>query len=349
MTLTIVSRATWGARYDAGDGPAPLPASEVWLHHSATVAPDLAPPYDDEDAAVRLLEKIGEERFGHGISYTFAVMPTGRVYEGHGIARRGTHTAKRNSIARGIVLVGNYDEGRVPAPMIEGAAQLLVHGWRSGWWTTPRLNGGHQQAPGAATACPGRYGMAAVLTINNRAAELAAGAPTTTHPEDDDMPITDDDAKKIASFVWGRHILAAAKGPNGLIGPAGAGDFLRHAAAAATAAALQKPADVDLDADDVEALAEHLAPKLAAFVERSAARIPTDDLQAIAAGVVGELTRRLSTTTAPAPAATVQHFAAAAAIPEPAPAVDDELSAGAHAFFDAEATDGRASAWALPS
>ena len=331
MSLTIVPRTAWGARYDAGDGPAPLPASEVWLHHSDTTAPDLVLPADDEVAALRLLERIGQERFGHGISYTFAVVPTGRVYEGHGVARRGTHTAKRNSIARAIVLVGNYDQERVPPPMIEAAAQLLVHGWRSGWWTAPRLNGGHQQAPGAATACPGRYGMAAVLTINNRAAALAAAAPT---PQEDAMPITDDDAKKIAAFVWDKHVLKAANGPSGPIGPAGAGDFLRHAAAAATAAAKQEPADVDLDAEDVEALAEHLAPKLAAFVERSATRIPTDDLQAIAAGVVGELTRRLS---APAPVAAVQHFAAAdATVPSPAAPVDDELPAGAHAFYDAE-------------
>ena len=172
MTVEIISREQWGARHDAGAGPAPLPAREVWLHHSVTIAPDLVPPFDDEHAAMRLLEQIGEDRFGRGISYTFAVMPTGRVYEGHGVATLGAHTKDRNSIARAIVLVGNYDTHQPTAAQIESTAQLLAHGQREGWWTTAQLVGGHRQAPDASTACPGRYAMAVIPAINVRAAAL---------------------------------------------------------------------------------------------------------------------------------------------------------------------------------
>jgi hypothetical protein len=186
MTLTIVGRQEWGARHEAGDGPAPLPAREVWLHHSVTVAPDMWPPFGDEDAAMRQLEWIGEQRFGRGVSYTFAVMPTGRVYEGHGVGTLGAHTAKRNGVARAIVLVGNYDDAEPTAEQLEAAAQLLAHGWRAGWWTTPKLNGGHRQAPGASTACPGRHGLAAVDQINARAAQLTAAAGTPSPAPDDD-------------------------------------------------------------------------------------------------------------------------------------------------------------------
>jgi hypothetical protein len=195
--VNIIRRAQWGARYADGFDAAPLPAREVWGHHSVTVAPDLLPPYDDEDAAMRTLEKIGQDRFSRGVSYTFAIMPTGRVYEGHGVGRQGSHTAGRNSIARAIVFVGNYETQKVTAQQIESAAQLLAHGWRAGWWTAPRLNGGHRDAPGAATACPGRHVTAAIPTINARAAALAAP------PKGTPMALTKAEIDQIAQAVWG--------------------------------------------------------------------------------------------------------------------------------------------------
>jgi len=175
VSVPIITRAVWGARHEAGAGPAPLPAREVWLHHSVTAAPDLV----GEHAAIRQLEQIGEDRFGRGISYTFAIVPTGNVYEGHGVATLGAHTGGRNSIARAICWVGNYDVNKPTAAMIESTAQLLVDGRRRGWWLAARLNGGHQQAPGASTACPGRNGMAAIGAINVRAAAIDAGQPAT--------------------------------------------------------------------------------------------------------------------------------------------------------------------------
>lgn len=174
--MEIISRTRWGARYDRGFRAAPLPASEVWLHHSVTLAPDLQwvdadkdGVEDDEERAMRTLEQIGEDRFGGGISYTFAVMPSGRVYEGHGVDRQGAHTGGRNDISRAIVLVGNYDTHRPTAAQIASVAALLREGHGRGWWKRPVLNGGHRQAPGASTACPGRYGMAAIAPINQKA------------------------------------------------------------------------------------------------------------------------------------------------------------------------------------
>jgi hypothetical protein len=189
--LKIISRPRWGARHERGFGPAPLPASEVWLHHSVTIAPNLS--YvdanrdgvdDDEERAMRTLEAIGEQRFGRGISYTFAVMPSGRVYEGHGVDRIGAHTGGRNSISRAIVLVGDYTRYALTDAQLRAVAALLQRGHAAGWWRRARLNGGHQQAPGASTACPGRYAMSAIPRINR----LAAGPPVDQNPgEDDDM------------------------------------------------------------------------------------------------------------------------------------------------------------------
>ncbi|HEY8588466.1 MAG TPA: N-acetylmuramoyl-L-alanine amidase [Naasia sp.] len=195
--MLIISREEWGARRPAGFAEAPLPARELYLHHSVTVAPDLLPPFDDDDAAVRTLERIGHDRFGGGISYTFAVTPLGRVYEGHGVGRRGAHTGGRNSISRAIVLVGDYDRQKPPDTAVRAVAELVAHGHRAGWWPA-RLTGGHRDAPGASTACPGRHAYVLIPDINRQVAGLLALAPTkpTSAPRpahlEDDM-FTDDD------------------------------------------------------------------------------------------------------------------------------------------------------------
>ena len=160
--MNIVTRAQWGARYGNGFGLAPIPAREVWLHHSVTASPSP----DREHAAMRQLEAIGQSRFGGGVSYTWAVMPSGTVYEGHSPNRRGAHTKGRNSTARAIVLVGNYDVDQVSDAQVKAVIRLLDHARRSGWIATARLNGGHRQVPGAQTACPGRFGMGVIPVIN---------------------------------------------------------------------------------------------------------------------------------------------------------------------------------------
>lgn len=184
--MRIISRSEWGARYGDGFAAAPLPASEVWLHHSVTVAPDVAPPFDDEYAAMRTLELIGQQRFGGGISYTWAAMPSGRIYQGHSVGRRGAHTRGRNSIARAVVLVGNYENQLTTEAQRRAVAELLRHAKAQGWIRQARLNGGHRDAPGASTACPGRHGMAAIPEINRAASE------------GDDMPSVDE--------IWGHRV-----------------------------------------------------------------------------------------------------------------------------------------------
>jgi hypothetical protein len=184
--MDIISRQQWGARYDNGFGPAPLPAARVWLHHSVTSAGGVTSSSAIDTLAVRQLEQIGEARFGRGISYTFAVCPSGRVFEGHSVDRQGSHTGKDNTHSRGIVLVGNYDVAAPSRQALDAVAQLLDHGARSGWWTAPALTGGHRDAPGhQGTACPGRYAYAAIPSIN-LAARMLRAAPTTT-PEDHEL------------------------------------------------------------------------------------------------------------------------------------------------------------------
>jgi len=164
MTHRIIPRSEWGATKPNGSGPAPLPANGVRLHHSVTIAPDLVPPFTDDYQAIRDLERIGHARFGAGISYTFPITPAGLIFEGHSVDRKGTHTAKRNSVERAISFVGNYETDKPTAEMIDAAGWLLAHGFLSGWWRAAPLLGGHRDVK--ATACPGRHAYAAIGEIN---------------------------------------------------------------------------------------------------------------------------------------------------------------------------------------
>jgi N-acetylmuramoyl-L-alanine amidase len=162
--MRIIPRSEWGARYANGFGHAPVPAAEVWLHHSVTAT-------DNGAAAIRALEQIGQNRFGGGISYTWPITPDGTIYEGHSADRQGSHTANRNGTARAVCFIGNYDIDHPTTAQIRSAAWLLQHAHRSGWIRAPRLDGGHRDLK--QTACPGQHAYAAIPTIN----QLAAGGP----------------------------------------------------------------------------------------------------------------------------------------------------------------------------
>lgn len=169
MSLDIYGRAAWGARYADGFGPAPVPAQELWLHHSVTAAPPVTATFAQDASAVRQLEQIGQDRFGGGISYSFVIAPSGRAFLGHSVNRKGAHTAGRNSIARAICLIGNYDVDRPSDAQIAATAALVAAGASAGWWQRAALDGGHRDAPGASTACPGQFAYALIPVINSRA------------------------------------------------------------------------------------------------------------------------------------------------------------------------------------
>ncbi len=174
--MDIVSRKRWGAKYDAGSGTVNLPVEEVWCHHTVTLAPDLAfndlnkdSTDDDEVKAMQQIESIGQQRFKQGYSYTFAVMPSGRVYEGTGAGRLGSHTQYRNSRSHGLVAVGNYEENEPSNLMLRGFADLLRHGKTVGWWKNAKFNGGHRDLK--QTVCPGIKLYRKIPDINRMAAE----------------------------------------------------------------------------------------------------------------------------------------------------------------------------------
>jgi hypothetical protein len=211
--VDVVTRAQWGAKHEDGFGAAPEPATEVWLHHTVTVAPDVGwldanndGVDDSEVKAIRQIEAIGEQRFGRGVSYNRLVVPSGRIYAGVSWGRKGAHLAHRNSKARSYALVGNYDLEPVTDAQVDAIARDLVQAWRAGHLDAPTLDGGHGSAPGASTACPGQHGRAAIPRIRSRISELLAPPPPPT-PEDNMTP--EQHAALIQALTAGRFVRVA--------------------------------------------------------------------------------------------------------------------------------------------
>lgn len=161
----VIARAEWGAQYRDGFGNRALSGiTKIVLHHSVTTSPPVGSSFSQDCAAIRTLERIGQNRFKGGISYTFAIPKSGRVFAGHSLGRIGAHTGGHNTTAIGVVLVGNY-QGEAPTPEQEAALAWLVdvylpeQGVRVG-----RITHGHRDFK--ATSCPGNRAYARIAAIN---------------------------------------------------------------------------------------------------------------------------------------------------------------------------------------
>lgn len=181
MTI-VIPRSTWRPKYSNGFrviGTQEWIAAgkELWLHHSVTTPPGPNATLEEDCAHMRFLEQIGQTNFGGGISYTWLVFPSGRVFEGHGIDRQGAHTAGRNNRARAICLVGNFEVADLPQKMQNSVAALLRE-------LGATIDGPHSQV--YATACPGKHARPKIPTINTLALS-GASLGTPTEKDDNDM------------------------------------------------------------------------------------------------------------------------------------------------------------------
>jgi hypothetical protein len=130
-----------------------LPAKELWIHHSVTAVTE------NPSADMRQLQQIAFSRRFSDVSYSYAVHPSGTVLEGRGL-NVGAHTAGRNSTSFGVVLIGDYTSRVVVDAQVAAVRQLITWLHQEGALGTGVFpTGGHRQAPGATTACPGDWAM----------------------------------------------------------------------------------------------------------------------------------------------------------------------------------------------
>lgn len=173
----IASRSSWGARRRDGSRALSGLATEVFIHHSVTTTLSATATVAQERAQMRVLEDIGYNRFGTGISYNVIIFPSGRAYQGVSFNRQGAHTGGRNHIARAICFAGNFETNRPTNAAIAKAAQIVAHG-RGRWWTSGAPVRPHQAV--SATACPGRHVIA-------RLGEIRSGTTPSPTPQEDIM------------------------------------------------------------------------------------------------------------------------------------------------------------------
>lgn len=154
MTPQVVPAGRWRRQVWR---PAPRigPTSEWWVHHGAAGTPDLA--------TLRSYERYHVATLGwRAPGYNWAITGDGTVYELRGWFAEGAHTSGRNRVSHAVLLVGDWTRGRVPDPMVESLAWLTREGARVGALVRPQISGGHREAPGQSTTCPGAAGMDAI-------------------------------------------------------------------------------------------------------------------------------------------------------------------------------------------
>ena len=221
----IIARSEWGARYANGFGSRAVGSLDKWAHHTVTIAPDLVAPYDDDYQAIRDLEKIGQDRFGGGMSYSFLITPVGLLFEGLGIDRVGAHTAGHNTSSVGVAFVGNYETTVPTQEQMGAAAWLLAHG-AGKWWNVPAFTGGHRDVK--ATACPGQHLYSRLGQINEMAGSGDTGTvlpkPPGSYNEDGSVTLAIDGSRGPATIARWQEVMATPI--DGVITPYPAGSLV---------------------------------------------------------------------------------------------------------------------------
>ena len=178
--MQIITREQWGARYRDGVGTRSLGSLETYLHHSVTAQLAEEASIEMEMAQMRVIEAIGQQRFGQGISYNLIGFPSGRFYEGSSIHRISYHSGVgRNTRGAGICLAGNYQKFPIGKRLINSTIDLLRYGKARGWWPVAGITEAHRDFK--STSCPGRSAYNAIDEIN--AGARAGGGDVVVAPD----------------------------------------------------------------------------------------------------------------------------------------------------------------------
>lgn len=167
--MTYVTRAQWGAKPPKEPlRSITMPTPRLWVHHTAG--------HEHGAAGVRSIQAFHQGTKGwNDIAYSFLIDTDGTVYEGRGPGKAGAHTEGDNSRSHAICLMGNFMDVAPTAAAVDALVSFARHGRDQGWWV-PTL-GGHRDAPGAQTDCPGDKLYSMLPKVRARAAMS----------EDDDM------------------------------------------------------------------------------------------------------------------------------------------------------------------
>lgn len=163
----ILTRHEWGARPPERRYAISIPTPKLYLHHSAGSGAD--------ERTVRAIQDYHMDvRDWSDIAYSFLIdndAPDVDIFEGRGVGIAGGHTRGQNTVSHAICLIGNFEDELPTEEALEATAWLVALGANENWWPS-RITGGHRDAPGANTSCPGDALYAAIPHINERVEQL---------------------------------------------------------------------------------------------------------------------------------------------------------------------------------
>jgi hypothetical protein len=167
----IVTRSQWGANPAVTPaGPISTPSPELWLHHTAGE--------QFGAAGMRMLQQFTLHRpDAHyvDLEYTFVVDHASlQIFESRGPGRNTAATGGHNDRSHAICVMGNFETDPVTPALINVLANLVAYGYEQRWWPLG-FTGGHRDASGNSTACPGDHLEAVIPIINATAAHIHAG------------------------------------------------------------------------------------------------------------------------------------------------------------------------------
>ena len=157
--MRIVSRSGWGAAAPKSRTTIPTPVPRLWLHHTASTT-------DNGGRTVRAIQQFHMGTRGWAdIAYSWLYSPKERLfYEGRGAGVAGSHTQGDNDRSHALCVLGNFDVQRPPGHVTHDLRAFLR--WHDRYGPS-KFTGGHRDAPGASTSCPGRHLQALIPTINS--------------------------------------------------------------------------------------------------------------------------------------------------------------------------------------
>jgi len=169
--LRLLTRAEWGARAPRYVNHIQTPTARLWIHHSA----------DDRQgaSAVRSHQNFHMDTKGWSdIAYSVLLGDDGTFFEGRGIGVQGGHTANENRVSHAICLLGNFQNRRPTDASVNALVRAAQLGRDRRWWVP--TCGGHRDAPGASTSCPGNH-------LYNLLPQIRTRVNGSIQPEEDIM------------------------------------------------------------------------------------------------------------------------------------------------------------------
>jgi hypothetical protein len=173
----IIPRAAWGANpLVTPAGSILTPTEELWLHHTGGEQFD--------EAGMRMLQQYAMHHGYVDLEYTFVLDHVDcKVFKSRGVGKNSAATGGHNTVSHAVCVMGYFQDvvvngvvvrtGDVPSDkLIATLANLVAWGFEHGWWKHCAFTGGHRDASGNSTACPGNKLEAVIPKINALALQI---------------------------------------------------------------------------------------------------------------------------------------------------------------------------------